>query len=134
MTKERLRHYKDLKNEIIKMRARIDEIESSVTSLRSPSFEGLPSAPNKNKSPVESAVASLIDLKSEYLYRLNDMVKEQKTIEEAIASLPGSTERQLMLMRYIDGLTWEDICTALEYSWAHTHRIHALALRHISEV
>lgn len=82
MTKETLERYKDLKSEVAELRARINEIERSIVSVRSPLFEGLPSAPNKNKSPVESAVASLIDLKSEYLYRLNDMVKEQKTIEK----------------------------------------------------
>ncbi|MBQ3065357.1 MAG: hypothetical protein IJC98_03875 [Clostridia bacterium] len=30
--------------------------------------------------------------------------------------------------RYIDGLSWENVCEKMNYSWRQTHRIHSAML------
>lgn len=69
---------------------------------------------------------------TEELCRLYDKKRkkledELLQIEQAIETL-GPTERTLMRLRYIDGLSWQAICTRINYSWQQTHRIHARAL------
>lgn len=133
MTKERLRKYVTLRQEVLNLEARVREKEHEMVSLRSPSLEGLPTAKGKTSSPVEDAVASLVDLQAKYVRRLEVMYREQSAIEEAVASLSDSVERQLMRARYLDGQTWEEVCETIGYSWSQVHRIHARALQNIAD-
>ena len=55
-----------------------------------------------------------------------------KTIEKAIEGL-NPTTRMLLRYRYIEGLTWEEVCVRLSYSWRQTHRLHARALDQLRE-
>lgn len=134
MTKERLRRYITLKREITDLEARVREAEENITSLRSPSFDGVPSAHGSPGSPIEDAVVALVDLKEHYERKLAVMHAEQRAVEEAIASLEDSVERQLMRARYLDGQVWEEVCLTIGYAWSQTHRIHASALQHISNI
>lgn len=54
-------------------------------------------------------------------------------IEMAFDTL-SYTERTLMRLRYIEGLSWQAICGRIGYSWQQTHRIHARALIKIKDL
>ena len=43
------------------------------------------------------------------------------------------TERKLARFRYIDGLTWEEVCDVMAYSWRQTHRIHGRMLDKLAD-
>lgn len=132
MTKERLRRYQALCKEVASLRARVYELESSIGSLKSPTFDGLPSG-QAEASSVELAVEALSGLKSKYLQKLAVMCQEQAIIEGAILGLDDYTEQCLLRARYIEGQTWEEVCETIGYSWSQTHRVHAAALQHIIE-
>jgi RNA polymerase sigma factor (sigma-70 family) len=53
-------------------------------------------------------------------------------IEDAIEVLEPR-ERTLIRLHYAQGLTWEEVCVAMNYSWRQIHRIHAKALALLEE-
>ena len=110
MTKEQLRQYRSIKEEICQIQRRIKELE------------GIGDYPD--------VIQPLRDL---YLLRLQELIDLQLNIEQAIASLT-STERELMRLRYIDGADWTEVAATIHYEWTQTHRIHARALAKISSI
>lgn len=62
----------------------------------------------------------------------HQLVEEMTAIESAIDGL-GPDDRNLIRLYYIDGLTWEEVCVSIGYSWSQTHRIHARALKRLAD-
>lgn len=50
-------------------------------------------------------------------------------IECRIRQMKNETEKEVLRLRYIRGMKWEDIAVEMGYSWKHIHRIHGSALR-----
>ncbi len=71
-------------------------------------------------------------LRTLYDEKREKLTDELLHIEQVIEALEP-TERTLMRLRYIDGLSWQAICTRINYSWQQTHRIHARALIKIKD-
>ena len=65
-----------------------------------------------------------------YREKLAQVEQEQLAIEQAIDSL-DSLERTVMRHYYIEGLTWEEVCVEVSYSWRQTHNIHSRALEQL---
>ena len=110
MTKEELRQYRSIKEEICQIERRIKELEY------------LGDHPH--------VIQPLKDL---YTLRLQALVDLQLQIERAIESLT-STEREILRLRYIDGADWTEVAATIHYEWTQTHRIHARALAKISQM
>lgn len=51
-------------------------------------------------------------------------------IFQAIEDMPNERERQVLTLRYIKCLKWEEIAVEMHVEWAQVHRIHARALSH----
>lgn len=111
MTKEQLRYYQTIKKEHRQIEQRLRNLE------RQP----------------ESDQATLKPLQECYTKKLEELVTAQLEIEEAITVL-DPVERELVRMRYIDGLSWYKIQTRINYSEKQTHRIHARALIKLKKV
>lgn len=111
MTKEQLRNYQTIKNEQRQIEQRLRNLE------RQP----------------ESDQATLQPLQECYTKKLEELVTAQLEIERAITVL-DPVERELVRMRYIDGLSWYKIQTRINYSEKQTHRIHARALIKLKKV
>ena len=110
MTKEQLRQYRSIKEEICQIEHRIAELE-------------------RMGGPLD-ILQPLMDL---YRQKLQALVDLQMQIEVAIESLTP-TERQLMRLRYIDGADWTEVAATIHYEWTQTHRIHARALGKIKNL
>ena len=57
-------------------------------------------------------------------------VKLCREIMDKIERLPNEDEKDVLSLRYIKLMKWEDIAVKMGFSWQHTHRIHANALKH----
>ena len=79
----------------------------------------------------------LISLKCEIQDKINDRLRDSYTemryIENMISVLP-ERERLMMVYKYIDGKTWEEVAVAMNYTWQHMHRIHADCLDSLKHV
>lgn len=77
---------------------------------------------------VGAIVANIVDLQSELAVQAKTMKAEQEIVQAVIDAVDDPDLRQLLILRYINGLTWEKIAVDMNYSWRHTLRLHGAAL------
>ena len=132
MTKEELRSYRALTKERKQLETLLEEIESPLYSAKVQRLTGMPFSPGTGSGESGSAQERLADrtmeLRARYAEDIAELAERQLAIEQAIDALP-STMRQQLRARYIEGLTWEEVCVGMGYGWRQTHRIHAEALQ-----
>ena len=129
MTKEQLRAYRDIKLEKDKLAAMVEEVEAVLYSPRSPNLSGMPSGGSTPGSLVEEAAIKHAELLERYQRKVAEWISSLVEIENAIERLEDPKERAVLRLYYAQGLTWEEVCVAVNYSWRQTHRIHARALK-----
>ena len=123
--KEYLRSYrravkreKDILDEIQRLRS--DKMFPSVAN------DGMPKG--SNQSDLSDYIA-ILDEQIELLKveRLEKARCYQK-IEKQIKQMENEDEQEVLRLRYITGLKWEEVAARTSYSWKHIHRIHSSAL------
>ena len=123
--KEYLRSYrravkreKDILDEI--QRLRTDKMFPSVVN------DGMPRG--RSQSDLSDYIAILDEqielLKTERLEKARCYQK----IERQIKQMENEDEQEVLRLRYITGLKWEEVAVRMSYSWKHIHRIHSSAL------
>jgi RinA family phage transcriptional activator len=135
MTKHELKHqlhsYRDLLAEYSQIKDELDKVEAFMESPRGSNLDGMPRSPGGG-DPILNVVSHHIALQQRYKMQLVKLAAAQAAIENMIDGLePG--ERRLMRCRYIDGMTWEEVCVAIGYSWRQTHNIHSRILDKLAE-
>jgi DNA-directed RNA polymerase specialized sigma subunit len=129
--KKQLHSYRDLRAEYIQISQELEKVEAFMTAPRPANLDGMPRSPGAG-DPILGVVTHHLALQDRYKRQLVKLAAAQALIEDIIESLePG--ERKLMRCRYIDGLTWEEVCVAVGYSWRQTHNIHARILDKLVE-
>ena len=66
-----------------------------------------------------------------------DLLKEERLekvrcyqkIERQISQMENEDEQEVLRLRYILGMKWEEVDVKMGYSWKQTHRIHSSALK-----
>ena len=129
MNKERLRNYQAIKRERLQIEQQLETIEAALYSPKAQRLTGMPSGP-RNGNPMEDLAAKHLELQQRYRAKLAELTEEQLAIEAAIESL-DPTARMLMRYKYIDGLTWEEVCVKINYGWNQTHKLHRKALEQL---
>lgn len=77
---------------------------------------------------IGAIVAHIVDLQSELAVQAKTMKAEQEIVRAVIDAVDDADLRQLLILRYINGLTWEKIAVDMHYSFRHTLRLHGAAL------
>ena len=120
MTKDELCRYGSIQRELADIAKRLKALEESKCC------HGLAydDSPHQRGDPLSERQDAL-----EQLYRRKQciLLEEQAAVENAIDALPPEL-RRLMRLRYLDGLTCEQVCVELPCSWDTFHRWHRKAL------
>ncbi len=77
---------------------------------------------------------------SEYVAILDkqiELLKEERLekarcyqkIERQIRQMEDEKEQEVLRLKYIRGMEWEEVAIEMGYTWRHTHRIHSSALK-----
>lgn len=125
--KVRLKRYLDIKAEA----KQIQELRDALLGPKGANLDAMPRSSGPG-NPVEAARQEREKLAREYDRKLEDLAAEQAYIEAMIESL-GPIERKLMRHRYLEGLTWEKVCVAINYGWTQTHHMHGRILDKLME-
>lgn len=105
------------------------EIDNMYQTVKSPAITGMPGGHSPDMDKLGNVLWKIQEKEIRYLAKLDIILNEEKEIEGVIDSLKDSRERTIMRYRYISGLEWEEVCVKSHYSWQHTHRLHAEALK-----
>lgn len=127
MTKEQLRAYRDIKRERERLRDMIRELEGVIYSPTIPKLNAAPGGGQTATSPVERAASQHEKLLTLYRQKDAELTEAMLAVEEAIETLQPR-ERELVRLYYGQGMTWEEVCDKMHYSWSTVHRIHSDAL------
>lgn len=74
------------------------------------------------------AVASIADAQAVLQDLLREISQELAGIREAIDAVPDEVQKTVLTMRYISGMSWEDIQDAIGYERTQAYVIHGRAL------
>ena len=100
-----------------------------------PSYSGMPSGGNGDSS---AAWAALAQLRLEYQEELVKAERQEKRVADFVESLPTPLYRELLNLRYCEGLRWPEVVEALKvsgyyYTDRHVFKIHGRALNEARE-
>lgn len=114
-----IKREQDILDEI--QRLRLDKMFPSVVN------DGMPHG--SSHSDLSDYVAILDEqielLKEERL----EKVRCYQKIERQIRQMENEDEQEVLRLRYILGMKWEEVAVKMDYSWKQTHRIHSSALQ-----
>lgn len=125
-----------LKRYILKVQAARD-IEMEIEALRiekmCPSIkigDGMPQGSNitdlsNYMAALDNAIERLTKARYEKVVCYTEIFNQIELIE-------NETEKRLLRLKYLKGLTWERICVEMGYEWTWIHHIHKEALRHFT--
>lgn len=120
MTLNDLRSYKKLKSETERTFEELKRIEDRLYSAKAPKLDGMPKG--SSGGDMTDLIIKYLDLQEQFN---NKMVKQMDIfaeIEGAILSLPAN-EREVIHLRYIDGLTISETATISNYSESQVKRL-----------
>lgn len=128
MTKARLRAYRDIKLEKDRLEAMVAALEYGLTGIN---MDGMPRS-GKVSDPTGSQAIDHTQVRDLYLQKVAELDKALIEVEQAIECLEPR-ERTLIRLYYCAGLTWEEVCVEMSYSWRQIHYIHKKALEKLKE-
>ena len=117
--RQAIKREQDILDEI--QRLRLDKMFPSVVN------DGMPhGSSHSDLSDYAAILDEQIDLLKEE--RLEKVRCDQK-IERQISQMENEDEQEVLRLRYILGMKWEEVAVKMGYSWKQTHRIHSSALK-----
>lgn len=133
MTLQEKRNYLAKYRSLNRRMARSDEEINQLHSLSEKVTTTLSRMPKSKAESdrIQSAVEKITELEEQLITDFERCGETRNKIFEAINSVENDKYRELLIMRYIDGKTFEHIAFALDYSWRHVHRVHSNALLQI---
>ena len=128
-TREWLNRAYRLDAEITQMEAAKKEMYARLTSA-SPRYTpgGGSSSPDPHKFDKYAAYAVLIDK------RIEELIKIKEEIQAMIYNVADTRLRTLLIARYINFKTFEQIAVDMSYDWRHTMRLHVEALKAVEAI
>lgn len=116
-----VRREQDILDEIQRLRA--DKMFPSVCN------DGMPRGSSQTdlSDYIAEIDAAIEDLKEERL----EKIKIYREIEMRIRCMKDEDEQEVLRMRYIKGMKWEDIAEKMNYSYSGTLKLHGRALTDI---
>ncbi len=129
--KEYLNKYRENKEAVERIEAQIKEFELHEISPRVIRINTEPHG-SRLKKDLSDYAAKKDELCSKMIQARYRRVSIYTDIFQAIEDVPDERERQILTLRYIKCLKWEEIAVEMHLEWAQVHRIHAKALKHFN--
>ena len=114
-----IKREQDILDEI--QRLRLDKMFPSVVN------DGMPHGSSHSDL---SDYAAILDEQTDLLKEERlEKVRCYQKIERQISQMENEDEQEVLRLRYILGMKWEEVDVKMGYSWKQTHRIHSSALK-----
>lgn len=133
--KEYLQQIRKLDLQIHNKQLEKEEIWNRMQGCAAISYEpkiGAPGTPN-TKSPQEKYFPILESYEKEIAEDIDRLIDVKREVMAVIDSLDDPDEINLLYMRYLQYLKWEEIALKMNFSYMHVHRIHGKALQSVEE-
>lgn len=112
MTIRELSQLYRLKGEILLNQRHLAELEAQ-RDASSAQIDGMPHGQGPKKSKVEKLAVEIADLKNLIHAKQIRCVRERRKIERYIQKIPDSLTREIFELRFVDGLSWDDVASEI---------------------
>ena len=85
------------------------------------------------RSKVEDNVLAMVDVQMELKKEIDALMAETKRAEKLISHLQDRKLRSVLQMRYLCGMTWEEIAQKMQYTLRWVHQLHRKAIRQLAK-
>lgn len=117
-----LAQYRSIRQELVELNERINQIYSSALFPRGVQITGMPRATGYSGDGIYRTFEKLDELAEFYKQKQHELNELCIQIEKEIEALP-SLERRIVRLRYLDGKGWKEISKITGYSVSHLHKI-----------
>lgn len=135
-TKEYLQQVYWAKRNIQRLEKEISELEEDIESISAMDYARDRVDSSSSSSIVEDSVIRLSKCRDKLIGKQNEYTRLRDKIGEEIESLDDERYKEILSLRYIHCMSWQDISKTMNYS-EHIYRLHGEALvyfnKHISQ-
>ena len=125
---EELVRLRQISGELKRIEYQLAQIESSLGILGAVRYDKEPIM-GGIKHDHSDTIAKLLDIRSEYAAKCDELIEIRNEVITKIESLPKQAHRSILSSRYIHNLSWREIlANHVQYSWGHVKRLHREAL------
>ena len=129
-TKEFLDQYRAAEYEITEMTEKLKRLRSRITDCTA--TYGNTSSGQSNKNKIPTFVEKIIEAEKNTEDRINQLVETQNEIETAISCVEDGKCKAILMMRYLNGRSFEEISVFLGYSYHYV--VHDLLSKALQQV
>lgn len=131
-TKKFLRRYQDAEREI---KAKLDQIHR-LRELATSTTQALGGdrVQSSGENKLEKIVAKIGDMETEVDAEVDGLAKIKADVAGVISRVPDAAQRNVLILRYINGMRWEEIAVEMSYTYRHIIRLHGEALLAVKDV
>ena len=108
MTKRELSQLYWLNREIEMDMTRLKELEEMASAPMAVNMDGMPHGSGPGDA-LARVVAEIVDLKAIIAAKQQQCIHERSRLERYIADIPDSLTRQIFTLRFINGLSWNQV-------------------------
>lgn len=119
---EILAEEKDIREEIAYWESKAQKVTSS--------WSAVPSG-GEGSDKVQTGAIKIAELRESLIDKINQLVAVRIEIERAIGTVQDDTQRRLLRLRYIKGMTWEKITVEMNYTYQWVFELHGRALNKV---
>lgn len=109
----------------------LEELRARATSISSPSFGEKVKSTAKTEAPFVRELERIWKQEAKVNAELNELEAKREEVKSAIERLENKDERFILLYRYINRMTWEEIGLEMSMSERTVRRYHRSALSKI---
>lgn len=130
--KEYLNDIRKLDNEIQTLKEQIDRLRQDAEGVRAMELTDMPKG-GKTRD-MGDAVADVVDLQMLCAEYISDLVRRKSDAMACISKIEGSELRNVLFLRYMQCLEWDEIIDRLHYSRRTVFHLHGEALQEFSKL
>lgn len=130
--KDYLKDIRKLDLEIQTLQEQISLLRKNAEGLRAMELSDMPKG-GKGKD-LSDYVAEIADLQTVCVQHVSELIMKKQEAIERIMSVDGSELRNVLLLRYIQCLEWDEIADRLQYNLRTIFRLHGEALKEFGVV
>lgn len=82
---------------------------------------------------IGGVISKIVDLENELNKRIDEFVDLKAEVTAKIDAVPDTDCRLLLMLRYLNFKTWEEIAEEMNYSYQWVHKIHNKALKSLQK-
>lgn len=127
--KEYLKKYVESKKAIRRVDMLIEEINTC-----DPASKSYITTNQRTTSDMSNYIAKKEKLVLDLYQEKNKWIDLCTEIYKSINDLKNEDEKNVLTLRYITGMKWEEIALQMHLEWAQVHRIHARALKNLNMI